>query len=249
MIARSPTTIALTMFRRPRALTTAVRRLCTESFYDSQSGRTVTVPTTLQLHVGLSTVPSDRVSSALQHLLQPDRKTPVKGIASVLHDDAVSDSDFITISDPSVGVEQVKAASESERRPRVLLPPSLCTDLYDLQLHVANLGDAGADAILLSVDGAALDNEELRELVDMACEVDLLGVPVRSRLGLAIKPSPNALDLASFAYKELGLLHHVGCLAGKAAPKPSDLLTALGVKRPDAAFGKLFLAEHVPDAA
>ena len=39
------------------------------------------------------------------------------------------------------------------------------------------------------------------------------------------------------------------CLAGKANPKPSELLEALGVRKTDANFGKLFLAEFVPDAA
>ena len=38
-------------------------------------------------------------------------------------------------------------------------------------------------------------------------------------------------------------------VAGKAAPRPSAVLQALGVRPPDANFGTLFLAEHVPDAA
>jgi len=38
-------------------------------------------------------------------------------------------------------------------------------------------------------------------------------------------------------------------VAGKAAPRPSAVLQALGVRPPDANFGTLFLAEHVPNAA
>ena len=49
--------------------------------------------------------------------------------------------------------------------------------------------------------------------------------------------------------EELGLLHFMACLANKQAPRPSELLKALGVARPDADYGKLMLAEHVPDAA
>jgi hypothetical protein len=41
----------------------------------------------------------------------------------------------------------------------------------------------------------------------------------------------------------------MACLANKQAPRPSELLKALGVARPDADYGKLMLAEHVPDAA
>ena len=70
--------------------------------------------------------------------------------------------------------------------------------------------------------------------------------PVRTAL---VHPGPRALELAKFAHEELGLLHFMACLANKQAPRPSELLKALGVARPDADYGKLMLAEHVPDAA
>ena len=59
----------------------------------------------------------------------------------------------------------------------------------------------------------------------------------------------GACELAKHAYEELGLLHFHACLAGRESARPSELLSALGVRRADANFGALFLAEHVPDAA
>ena len=61
--------------------------------------------------------------------------------------------------------------------------------------------------------------------------------------------SPRALKLVQFAYEELGLLHHVACLAGKHSPRPSEVLKAAGLGPLDANFGPIFLAEHVPEAA
>ena len=83
----------------------------------------------------------------------------------------------------------------------------------------------------------------------MACEIDLLGVPMRHRLGLHTAPGPAALKLCEYAHTELELLHFMLCLAGKAAPRPSEILKALGLKPVDANFGSLYLAEFVPDAA
>ena len=94
-----------------------------------------------------------------------------------------------------------------------------------------------------------MDTDELGELVSSACEVDLVGVPMASRLGLRVHPGPNALSLANLRTRSSALLHYMACLANKQAPRPSELLKALGVARPDADYGKLMLAEHVPDAA
>ena len=49
------------------------------------------------------------------------------------------------------------------------------------------------------------------------------------------------------AARDEGATDFVSCLAGKAAPRPSAVLQALGVRPPDANFGTLFLAEHVPN--
>ena len=72
---------------------------------------------------------------------------------------------------------------------------------------------------------------------------------MRSRLGLRVAPAAGALKLVQFAYEELGLLHHVACLAGKHSPRPSEILKAAGLGPLDANFGPIFLAEFVPEAA
>lgn len=254
------------------------RSLSSTAFYDSQSGRTVNLPTGIQCHIGLNAVAIDRQSSAMQHLLVPgvsdihgkSSSGPVKGIASVLHPvahDAESVAEIldsgrsapgiggvlVPVSNVEAGVGAITAAHDARLVARALLLPELCQEAFDVQLAAASLGDAGAQAIFVSVDGA-MDVDDLREMVDLACEVDLLDVPMRSRLGLRIKVAAKndataALKLAQHAHRDLELLHFYACLAGVEAPRPTELLPALGMKRPDFAFGKLCLAEHVPDAA
>ena len=60
------------------------------TFYDSQSGRQVTLPSGPQCHLGLTTVPIDRVSSAMAHLKKNGEL--VKGLASVLTATAVDEA-------------------------------------------------------------------------------------------------------------------------------------------------------------
>ena len=231
-----------------------------ETFYDSQSGRTVVMPTGVQCHVHLRTLPIDRISSALAHLLKNGR--PVKGLCTVERPDVriYSPSDVnasveaglvstcIDVAKLSEATAAVTAAREAGLHTTAILSSGACQEVHDIQLVAAELGDAGADAILLTVP-AHLDEEQLREAAEMAWEIDLLGVPMRSRLGLCVTPGPQALKLMQYAHKELDMLHFKACIAGREASRPSDLLRALGIKPADANFGSLFLAEHVPDAA
>ena len=249
--------------------------------YDSQSGKTVTLPSGIQCHVDLSAVAVDRHSSALRHLVKDGQ--PVPGLSSIMR--AVADDEqaveeaaqnqhsgvCVMVTSRKQGVAAVAAARSLDMRAWAVLKPALCSEPHDVQLNAAEIGDAGAEAILLSVD-AGLDPEKLREMVrlnpspspntmpdpnpnsnpnqvDMACEIDLLGVPMRSRLGLRVAPAAGALKLVQFAYEELGLLHHVACLAGKHSPRPSEILKAAGLGPLDANFGPIFLAEFVPEAA
>jgi hypothetical protein len=236
------------------------------SFYDSQSGKHVELPTGPQVHVGLEAVPTDRVSSALAHLLLKDGSgKPIKGLASISQRELVANATdveamdsgkqnhgvTITVSDLAEGVAAVAASRERQLRARTILDVALCGDPYAVQLNAAELGDAGAEAILLSPSADASE-DDLREMAEMACEIDLEGVPMRSRLGLCLTKIPGGtaqLALAKFAHNELELLHFYACLAGKRGPRPSELLQALGVRPVDARYGPMYLAEHVPDAA
>jgi hypothetical protein len=263
---REPPTTATTSMQGVRPVSRRViaqqpRRLLA-SFYDSQSGKHVDLPSGPQVHVGLEAVPTDRVSSALAHLLLKDGSgSPIKGLASISQRQLVATASdvetvdakqtgiAITISDLAAGVAAVVAARERQLRPRAILDPALCGDAYAVQLNAAELGDAGAEAILLSPSADASE-DNLREMAEMACEIDLEGIPMRSRLGLCFtKLGAGQLPLAKFAYEELELLHFYTCLAGKRGPRPSELLQALGVRPVDARYGPMYLAEHVPDAA
>ena len=230
------------------------------TFYDSQSGRNVTLPTGAQCHVGLKTVPTDRISSALAHLLKDG--TPVRGLASVCTTVVVDEPGFVSaakdghtgvlieVSSLEDSVSAVEAAVRLDLRPLVLLPRQACLDPHEVQLSAATLGDAGAAAILLSVDASA-DWEDVRTLAEMAWEIDLLDAPMRARLGLCVAPQPpaDALRLIRHAHEELEMQHFYSCLAGVHAPKPTDVLKACGIKPADMATSALMLAEFVPDAA
>lgn len=220
----------------------------------------VELPSGPQVHVGLEGVATDRVSSALRHLLKPNGQ-PARGIASISQRTLVTDeasvkavvaesggrSDLtITVSKPEIGIAAVKAATALALKSRAVLLPALCEDPYAVQVAAAELGDAGAESILLST---RCSGDELREMVELACEVDLVGVPMRSRLGLCTRPGAESLEQIAFAHEELELLHFYSCLAGKHAPRPSEVLQSLGAKPVDVNFGSLYLAEHVPDAA
>ena len=224
------------------------------TFYDSQSGEHVELPTGVQLHLSLGILGDYAAGRALQHVLRDG--APVRGLASVIRAHVRDASEAaaagheiaVEVENSVEGLAAVTAAAAVAGRATAILPSAMCVDPISLQLAAAKLADAGANVVLLSAP-PNMDTDELGELVSSACEVDLVGVPMASRLGLRVHPGPRALELAKFAHEELGLLHFMACLANKQAPRPSELLKALGVARPDADYGKLMLAEHVPDAA
>ena len=54
---------------------------------------------------------------------------------------------------------------------------------YDVQSWVAELADAGCEAITLGVEPGG-DEDDVEELITLCKELDVLGVPMRYRLGL-----------------------------------------------------------------
>ena len=54
---------------------------------------------------------------------------------------------------------------------------------YDVQSWVAELADAGCEAITLGVEPDG-DEDDVEELITLCKELDVLGVPMRYRLGL-----------------------------------------------------------------
>ena len=210
-----------------------------------------------QIHLGMTTVGSDRVGSALKHLLKGG--APVLGLASVFTAVVANESALasaaqkghahvcIEATSLADAVAAVTAAKRAELVPRVLLPPMLCMDPRGT---MRELNRAGAEVIMMSVDATA-SAAEVSEMVETACGDDDEAVALRARLGLCVgaKPAPDALQLVEHAYTTLGLLHFYACLGGVHAPQPTALLKACGVRPADFASGPLMLAEFVPDAA
>jgi|EP01043_Picozoa_sp_COSAG02_P008099 hypothetical protein len=54
---------------------------------------------------------------------------------------------------------------------------------YDVQSWVAELADAGCEAITLGVEPDG-DEDDVEEVITLCKELDVLGVPMRYRLGL-----------------------------------------------------------------
>jgi hypothetical protein len=210
----------------------------------------------------MRTVPAVRVSSALAHLVKEDGM-PVKGIASIVQaaaEDAAGVASaaeagkktvVVEVGEMGEGIAAIQAARGCGLRTLALLREELIAkSCFDLKLHSAQLGDAGADAVLLSVKDSLSKDDLCNMAAGVLAAADVSGEqPIEGRLGLHVAPGGGALDLIRYAHNELRFLHFLSCLAGKHAPRPSEVLEALGTRRSDAAFGPIFLAEHVPDAA
>jgi hypothetical protein len=65
---------------------------------------------------------------------------------------------------------------------------------------------------------------------------------------LGVRLPAGGARLAPLVRDEFRLRHFWTCIGGKSAPRPSELLKALGIGPPNVNLGALFLAEHVPDA-
>ena len=123
------------------------------TFYDSQSGETVTLPSGIQCHIDLSAVAVNRQSSALRHLVKDGQ--PVKGISSIMR--AIAEDEHgvaeaaqnqhdgvcVTVSSRPQGVAAVEAARNLDMRAWAVLQPALCSEPHDVQLNAVEIGDAG----------------------------------------------------------------------------------------------------------
>lgn len=151
----------------------------------------------------------------------------------------------VTVASAVGGAAAVAAARRLNLRTIALLSAELDASPMDLASVAAQLSGAGAETVVLTVP-AGTDEARLREYIIGAVQgrEDVQGV-----LGLQFEPGLASLALARTARDDLGVRHFVACVAGKHAPRPSDLLKALGLKPPDVNISALYLAEHVPDAA
>lgn len=102
-------------------------------------------------------------------------------------------------------------------------------DIYDVQSWVAELADAGCEAIVLGVEPDG-DEDDIEEVITLCKELDVLGVPMRYRLGLRFDRSVDDSLLLGMCEQALdsGVMRFDTCARGHAAVLPSLLLAALG---------------------
>ena len=121
------------------------------------------------------------------------------------------------------------------------------------QLAAADLADAGASVIVLAGATASADVDALEEIVDLCCEIDVAGVPMRQRLGLRAAAAGEGVDDADQAELvnaalELGLLHFDACAAGARGPRLRALVRYLERSGADAAEGVVAAAAEAEAA-
>eukprot|EP00967_Tisochrysis_lutea_P132168 scaffold230487_cov31-Tisochrysis_lutea.AAC.1 len=204
-------------------------------------------------HVDVSVVAKERLSSCLRHLIK--RGAPIPGLttifAKVIRDEAglrqanEPGTGAVCVSVESIesGVAVVKAAHDLSLRPVALLGGPLSGDGDAIAEAVRMLQQAGAESVIVPLEMDA-DAAHMRDILSAVCDRE----EHKSALGLRLASSPGGLALARMAREELGVRHFLSCIAGKSAPRPSDLFKSLGMGPPSVNTGALFLAEHVPDA-
>mmetsp|Transcript_22398 Transcript_22398/g.73097 ORF Transcript_22398/g.73097 Transcript_22398/m.73097 type:complete len:211 (+) Transcript_22398:185-817(+) len=209
----------------------------------------------LRCHIDLRSVAAARRSSCLRHLVK--RGKPIAGVASILQhtvtDEASAACAAEAVGEPGLGVcvpVEVDAWTHGEAAITAAMRHALPPPLAELPLAVessAAVEAAAAAADHLSSTGAAAVVFTVQEGTEpsllRSCLQQVRARPFGVRIAAGADP---ALLVAA---RDEGATDFVSCLAGKAAPRPSAVLQALGVRPPDANFGTLFLAEHVPDAA
>lgn len=206
---------------------------------------------TVHCHIDLSVVAHERMSSCLRHLVKGGK--PVAGVASVFwlvaaDEPGVRDAAQAGVSTVCVAVEEagagaaaVAAARQLSLRPIAMLSPDLGAEPGRCADVAAVIGRAGAEAVILPV-GTGAGDFQVRALLAPASRYAELH-PL-----LGVRLPPGGARLAPLARDEFGVRHFWTCVGGRSAPRPSELLKALGVGPPDVNLGALFLAEHVPDA-
>jgi hypothetical protein len=207
--------------------------------------------TAVHCHVDLSAVAQERVSSCLRHLVKGGK--PVMGVASVAWLVAADERGVrdaaqagvstvcVAVAEAGAGAAAVVIARQLSLRPIAMLSPELGAEPGRCAEVAALIGRVGAEAVMLSM-GTRAGEPELRALLAPASK----HVELQRLLGVRLPP--GGARLAPLARDEFGVRHFWTCIAGRSAPRPSDLLKALGVGPPDVNLGALFLAEHVPDA-
>ena len=169
------------------------------SFYDSQSGRWVSLTGRLKLRdLADEAANGEAVNLTIDH-----NRTKVVVIT--------------------------QAAKARGERVVVTVANAFALDPEDVVVVCLKIADAGADAVVLSDCSGVADEESLSELVEMVLYEDVEGMPMSYRLGLRAPPTEAGLALyrAALENHSLKYLDVDGRVDGEAprvAPSRSDVV-------------------------
>ena len=241
--------------------------------YDSQSGMQVQLSASrLALHELVAAADGDdALSSALLHAglasvqslapaaaLSSDAVVEVLPSAFSAGDDAVAAASqggaTVSISLPCDDIDRAIELGESAAAAciganascRVNLMGAFNADPYDVQHVAAKVCDAGAAEIVLVDDGEAgpLNKFDVESLIEALIWVDVVGTPMKLRIGVRGVAGDEGVKLAELAVL-LGVTRIDVCAAGNAAPKTADVIAALDAL---AAEGEHDVLPHGVDA-
>ncbi|KDO17396.1 hypothetical protein SPRG_17120 [Saprolegnia parasitica CBS 223.65] len=197
------------------------------SYYDSQSGQHVRYSDAIQVHglqlpapgvKGLASVtlttPIDVPAAVATHMYLTSNVAPhalALGVSCAASrrewDDAIA----------------IAAAVTSLARPvKVTLLDPFAGNPYDVQLLGSLLADAGVTVLTLNT-GSENDSDLLEEVFEALTWSDVVGLPMKQRIGLRSLDS----DLVSFAAGSLAIKHYDVCFDGADAMTPAGLTDVL----------------------
>jgi hypothetical protein len=219
--------------RRFLRATTNRRVSSAEGYYDSQSGTFISTTKTLRIfehsasaHAGSGALvvvaPADRSSGRVARVVTVEDVDVARaaGAVGVRYDCAVDDR--------GAALDVAAAAAAAGLSCDVGFADAAAdVDHVSAELVVGELCDAGARALLFPVGDDDLDDDDdLRELFSVLGGVDVVGAPVRQRLGF----SATATDVAALVElaESLEVTQFDASATGAARPATAALLAALG---------------------
>ncbi|OQR99777.1 hypothetical protein THRCLA_21790 [Thraustotheca clavata] len=222
--------ISITWKRTTSALKRFQRGLSTKtSYYDSQSGQHVEYTNAIQIHAL-----GDENSPTIEGLASLTIPSAIKMHELLPKNILVSSEDtshgFNIALDVSCTADRATwdaiiaksaKAVELKKQVKITLLDALDASPYDVQLLGSLLADAGVNILTLST-GISTDTDALEEVYEALTWSDVVGLPMKQRVGLRTAPE-EAQELLEFAATTLEIKHYDVCFKGNLAPTPAEL--------------------------
>ena len=216
------------------------------SYYDSQSGKQITLNSQLRCYdETITTIDSSRPNHMM---LENIKKCNFDGMRMSSKEDFLRlpptylppDSPVIPSFDFNVTNEEKEESMTNVKswinhpfifpslEKRVILNNSSSISPIRLQSIGGSLCDEGATIIVIEL-GKDQDADDLGEMVDALCEIDCLGIPIRNRLALRIlNSSPESEqdrveEIVEQSLTMMDILRFDTCFYGVTGVKPSTL--------------------------